>query len=151
MKSQGRMEGERASDPRWYWGGWQGPEHIGSRRPQAGVWSFICNTLRITEKLRAGEWHDWFFCLLNGWQRKRATGLWDPHGGEGLRCDSGRGWLKIMAEAEGHQTSEATGVGRHIQVDVEGLYDDIKNWDGERKGSESKGTGQVNQWKQHWL
>lgn len=34
-------------------------------------------------------------------------------------------------------------------MDVEGLYDDIKNWDGERKGSEGERTGEVNQWKQH--
>ena len=130
------MEGEGESDPRWDWRSWQGPEHIGSRRPQAGVWSFICNALRITAKLQAGEWHDWFFCLLNGWQRERATGLWDPQGGEGLWWDSGRGWLKTMADIEGHQSWEATGVGRHIHVDVEGFCDYIKNWDGEREGDE---------------
>ena len=53
------MQGEGESGPRWDWRSRQGPEHVGSRRPQEGVWIFICNALRITEKLQAGEWHDW--------------------------------------------------------------------------------------------
>lgn len=153
------MEGEGESDPRWDWRSWQGPEHIGSRRPQAGVWGFIRNALRITEKLQAGEWCDWFFCLLSGWQRKRTAGLWDPQGGEGLWSNSGCGWLKTMAEVDGHQGWEATGIGRHIHVDVEGFYDDIKSWDGERKGEERRNlrgsfwgwrNREANQWKQLW-
>lgn len=47
---EGRMEGEGERGLRYDLRSRQGPEHE-SRRPQEGIWIFICNALGIAEEL----------------------------------------------------------------------------------------------------
>lgn len=45
------MEGEGESGLRYDWRSRQRPEHVEFRRPQEGIWIFICNALGIAEEL----------------------------------------------------------------------------------------------------